>query len=145
MDPSEEVDDESKQDSPDQDFGDAEPTNRYTAKTGSMEKTEKGDLTKQEEKEVFTSINARGTIAGSLGRQSTQLEQEEPEILYMGWKKCNIIVGSVGSVWLGYAGFPGWVAVPGQAGSSSAHPGPSNIPGSTCVEPRKPTFFMILF
>ena len=47
--------------------------------------------------EVFTGINTRGTIAGGLGRQSTQLEQEEPdEILYMGWKKRNIIVGGVG-------------------------------------------------
>lgn len=37
--------------------------------------------------EVFTGINARGTIAGGLGRQSTQLEQEEDEILCVGWKK----------------------------------------------------------
>ncbi|KAE9383463.1 hypothetical protein BT96DRAFT_951314 [Gymnopus androsaceus JB14] len=44
--------------------------------------------------EVFTGINARGTIAGSLGRQSTQLEQEEPdEILCVGWKKRNVIAG----------------------------------------------------
>ncbi|KAE9384025.1 hypothetical protein BT96DRAFT_1008517 [Gymnopus androsaceus JB14] len=63
-----------------QDSGDAE-RNR-----GSTEKTETGDLTKKEE--VFTGINARRTIAGGLGRQSTQLEQEEPdEILCMGWKK----------------------------------------------------------
>ncbi|KAE9390789.1 hypothetical protein BT96DRAFT_1001926 [Gymnopus androsaceus JB14] len=44
--------------------------------------------------EVFTGINARGTIAGGLGRQSTQLEQEEPdEILCVGWKKRNVIAG----------------------------------------------------
>ncbi|KAE9389932.1 hypothetical protein BT96DRAFT_946506 [Gymnopus androsaceus JB14] len=43
--------------------------------------------------EVFTGINARGTIAGGLGRQSTQLEQEEDEILCMGWKKRNVIAG----------------------------------------------------
>ncbi|KAE9383273.1 hypothetical protein BT96DRAFT_1009439 [Gymnopus androsaceus JB14] len=69
-----------------QDSGDAE-RNR-----GSTEKTETGDLTKKEE--VFTGINARRTIAGGLGRQSTQLEQEEPdEILCMGWKKRNVIAG----------------------------------------------------
>lgn len=43
--------------------------------------------------EVFTGINARGTIAGGLGRQSTQLEQEEDEILCVGWKKRNVIAG----------------------------------------------------
>ncbi|KAE9397087.1 hypothetical protein BT96DRAFT_941143 [Gymnopus androsaceus JB14] len=62
----------------------------YASNTGSTEKTEKGDLTKQEEEEVFTGINACGTLAGGS-------EQEEPdEILYMGWKKRHVIVGGVG-------------------------------------------------